>query len=157
MAQPEVCSGGGARNSEGPLTSQGPHLNFKFLHGFRPLYFENIEKMFFFVKCCRKSVKVSVEGPLTTQGSPNFNSVLRFRPLHLANMIKRCAFVKFCRKKTLKFRPYSVPDVQWGGTCPLCPLPWLRHCGGRQCLSSMFDPCPDGGPKWPQLNISSYS
>ena len=75
-----------------------PHLNFKFLHGFRPLYFENMGKKFIFVKCCRKSVKVSAESPLTTQGPPNFNSILRFRPLHLANMIKRCAFEKKCRK-----------------------------------------------------------
>ena len=157
MAQPDVCNGGGAGNSEGPLTSQGPHLNFKFLHGFRPLYFENIEKNVFFCKMLQKKRKSLGGGPPNYSRAPQFQFCPQISATSFGKYDKTLCFCKILQKKTLKFRPYSVPDVQWGGTCPLCPLPWLRHCGGRQCLSSMFDPCPDGGPKWPQLNISSYS
>ena len=91
VAQQDICDGRGTQ-CRGTLTSQGPPPpNFNFLLGFRSLYFENMEKTFFW-KILQKNVNVPAVG------LPNYSRAPQFQ------FCPRISVTSFCKyDKTLYF------------------------------------------------------
>ena len=67
VAQPDICNRGHAIRRP-PNFSRPPDFNF--LLGSRPLYFANMKNML--CKILQKKIKMPAEGPLTSQGLPQF-------------------------------------------------------------------------------------